>query len=149
MFDFFKKNKLEIKNLPVNDRHLLVACILIESAKSDDKLLEKEINSIKSILIKKLNLDNEQVEELFSNALKEVEESVELYSLTRDIKKKFSHEQILELFEDLWEIIIVDEHIDDYEAALMSKLSGLLNISGKESSIAKQKVLSKLNLVED
>ena len=71
---------------------------------------------------------------------------MEIYSLTRDIKNNFSHEQILELFENLWEVIIIDEFIDDYEAALMSKLSGLLGVSSKESQDAKLKILDKLNL---
>ena len=132
-----------------DDKNLLVACILIEGAKSDDLLLDEEVNSIKKILSTKLNLENNDVDILFSKALNEVNSSVEIYSMTRDIKNKFSHEQILELFEDLWEIIIIDEFIDDYEAALMSKLSGLLGITSKESSDAKNKVLNKLNLVQD
>ena len=73
---------------------------------------------------------------------------MEIYSLTRDIKNNFSHEQILELFEDLWEVIIIDEFIDDFEAALMSKLSGLLAVSSKESQNAKLKILNKLNLTQ-
>ena len=149
MLDFLNKKNVKLNDISSDNKNLLVACILIEGAKSDDLLLDEEVNSIKKILSTKLNLENNDVEILFSKALSEVNSSVEIYSLTRDIKNKFSHEQILELFEDLWEIIIIDEFIDDYEAALMSKLSGLLGITSKESSDAKNKVLNKLNLVQD
>tara|TARA_B100000242_G_C42856036_1_gene397419 strand:- start:49 stop:498 length:450 start_codon:yes stop_codon:yes gene_type:complete len=149
MLDFLNKKDVQLDDISSDDKNLLVACILIEGAKSDDLLLDEEVNSIKKILSTKLNLENNDVEILFSKALNEVNSSVEIYSMTRDIKNKFSHEQILELFEDLWEIIIIDEFIDDYEAALMSKLSGLLGITSKESSDAKNKVLNKLNLVQD
>ncbi len=149
MLDFLNKKDVQLDDISSDDKNLLVACILIEGAKSDDLLLDEEVNSIKKILSTKLNLENNDVEILFSKALNEVNSSVEIYSMTRDIKNKFSHEQILELFEDLWEIIIIDEFIDDYEAALMSKLSGLLGVTSKESSDAKNKVLNKLNLVQD
>lgn len=149
MLSFLNKKDVKLDNISSDDKNLLVACILIEGAKSDDLLLDEEVNSIKKILSTKLNLENDDVNILFSKALNEVNSSVEIYSMTRDIKNKFSHEQILELFEDLWEIIIIDEFIDDYEAALMSKLSGLLGITSKESSDAKNKVLNKLNLVQD
>ena len=49
-----------------DDKNLLVACILIEGAKSDDLLLDKEVNSIKKILSTKLNLENNDVDILFS-----------------------------------------------------------------------------------
>ena len=149
MLNFLNKKNVQLDDISSDDKNLLVACILIEGAKSDDLLLDEEVNSIKKILSTKLNLENNDVDILFSKALNEVNSSVEIYSMTRDIKNKFSHEQILELFEDLWEIIIIDEFIDDYEAALMSKLSGLLGITSKESSDAKNKVLNKLNLVQD
>ena len=149
MLDFLNKKDVKLDDISSDDKNLLVACILIEGAKSDDLLLDEEVNSIKKILSTKLNLENNDVEILFSKALSEVNSSVEIYSLTRDIKNKFSHEQILELFENLWEIIIIDEFIDDYEAALMTKLSGLLGITSKESLDAKNKVLNKLNLVQD
>ena len=149
MLNFLNKKNVQLDDISSDDKNLLVACILIEGAKSDDLLLDEEVNSIKKILSTKLNLENNDVDILFSKALNEVNSSVEIYSMTRDIKNKFSNEQILELFEDLWEIIIIDEFIDDYEAALMSKLSGLLGITSKESSDAKNKVLNKLNLVQD
>tara|TARA_B100000886_G_C20405346_1_gene484504 strand:- start:998 stop:1447 length:450 start_codon:yes stop_codon:yes gene_type:complete len=149
MLSFLKKKNVQLDDISSDDKNLLVACILIEGAKSDDLLVDEEVSSIKKILSTKLNLGSNDVEILYSKALNEVNSSVEIYSMTRDIKKKFSHEQILELFEDLWEIIIIDEFIDDYEAALMSKLSGLLGITSKESSDAKNKVLNKLNLVQD
>ncbi|MBD74675.1 MAG: hypothetical protein CMM96_04220 [Rickettsiales bacterium] len=149
VLNFLNKKNVQLDDISSDDKNLLVACILIEGAKSDDLLLDEEVNSIKKILSTKLNLENNDVDILFSKALNEVNSSVEIYSMTRDIKNKFSHEQILELFEDLWEIIIIDEFIDDYEAALMSKLSGLLGITSKESSDAKNKVLNKLNLVQD
>lgn len=144
----FLKEKKKLSQISSNDKNFLIACILVEGAKSDDDLGDDEIISIKKILSKKFKLGDIETNKLFSDAIKEVNDSVEIYSLTRDIKNSFSHEQILGLFEDLWEVIIIDEFIDDYEAALMSKLSGLLGVSSKESQHAKIKILNKLNLTQ-
>ena len=62
--------------------------------------------------------------------------SVEIYSLTKDIRENFSKEEILIIFEYLWEIILSDEIIDDFEASMMTKLTGLFHLTGKESAQA-------------
>ena len=71
-----------------------------------------------------------------------VEENVELYSLTKDIRDNFNKEEILEIFEYMWTVVLADGKIDDFEAALMSKLVGLFHLTGKESADAKKKAMS-------
>jgi uncharacterized tellurite resistance protein B-like protein len=38
----------------------------------------------------------------------------------------------------MWEIILIDEVIDDYEASLMRKLVGLFHITDRESADARK-----------
>ena len=47
-----------------------------------------------------------------------VEENVELYSLTKDIRDNFNKEEILQIFEYMWSVVMADGKIDDFEAAL-------------------------------
>ena len=37
-----------------------------------------------------------------------VEENVELYSLTKDIRDNFNKEEILEIFEYMWSVVLAD-----------------------------------------
>ena len=39
----------------------------------------------------------------------------------------------------MWEIILIDGNLDDFESALMRNAAGLFHISGKESAEAKKK----------
>ena len=45
------------------------------------------------------------------------------------------------VIEMLWEIILSDGKVDEYEANLIWRICGLLHVSGTESSMAKKRAL--------
>ena len=143
--DFFKKDKKNINQLQKKEQIDLIACLLIEVAKSDDSFDESELTKIKDILRRnKAYSDDKQIDDIIDKALDDTTNSVEMYSLTKEIRDTFDHEQILELFQFMWEIILVDNEIDDFETGLIRKVSGLFHITGKESSLAKEKAKKAL-----
>ena len=143
--DFFKKDKKNINQLQKKEQIDLIACLLIEVAKSDDSFDESELIKIKDILRRnKAYSDDKQIDEIIDKALEDTSNSVEMYSLTKEIRDTFDHEQILELFQFMWEIILVDNEVDDFETGLIRKVSGLFHITGKESSLAKEKAKKAL-----
>ena len=143
--DFFSKDKKNINQLQKKEQIDLIACLLIEVAKSDDSFDESELIKIKDILRRnKAYTDDKQIDDIIDKALDDTTNSVEMYSLTKEIRDTFDHEQILELFQFMWEIILVDNEIDDFETGLIRKVSGLFHITGKESSLAKEKAKKAL-----
>ena len=143
--DFFSKDKKNINQLQKKEQIDLIACLLIEVAKSDDSFDESELIKIKDILRRnKAYSDDKQIDDIIDKALDDTTNSVEMYSLTKEIRDTFDHEQILELFQFMWEIILVDNEIDDFETGLIRKVSGLFHITGKESSLAKEKAKKAL-----
>ena len=143
--DFFKKDKKNINQLQKKEQIDLIACLLIEVAKSDDSFDESELIKIKDILRRnKAYSDDKQIDDIIDKALGDTTNSVEMYSLTKEIRDTFDHEQILELFQFMWEIILVDNEVDDFETGLIRKVSGLFHITGKESSLAKEKAKKAL-----
>ena len=146
MIPFLKKFKNEHSTNDVsdNEKNILITSLLIECAKGDYDFSDQEISKIKDLIKKKLKLDQSKINLIFDKALETVEENVELYSLTKDIRDNFNKEEILEIFEYMWTVVLADGKIDDFEAALMSKLVGLFHLTGKESSDAKKKAMSHL-----
>ena len=144
MLPFLKKFKKEhnIENISDNEKTILITSLLIECAKGDYDFSEKEISKIKDLIKNKLKIGQSEINSIFDKALELVEENVELYSLTKDIRDNFSKEEILEIFEYMWSVVMADGKIDDFEAALMSKLVGLFHLTGKESADAKKKAMS-------
>ena len=144
MLPFLKKFKKEHKteNISDNEKNILITSLLIECAKGDYDFSDQEISKIKDLIKKKLKIDQPKINLIFDKALEMVEENVELYSLTKDIRDNFSKEEILQIFEYMWSVVLADGKIDDFEAALMSKLVGLFHLTGKESADAKKKAMS-------
>ena len=144
MLPFLKKFKKvdSTEEVSDNEKNILVTSLLIECAKGDYDFSDQEISKIKDLIKKKLNIEQPKVNLIFDKALEMVEENVELYSLTKDIRDNFKKEEILEIFEYMWTVVLADGKIDDFEAALMSKLVGLFHLTGKESADAKKKAMS-------
>ena len=144
MLPFLEKFKKEHKTEDISDdeKNILITSLLIECAKGDYDFSEQEISKIKDLIKNKLKIGQSEINSIFGKALELVEENVELYSLTKDIRDNFSKEEILEIFEYMWSVVMADGKIDDFEAALMSKLVGLFHLTGKESADAKKKAMS-------
>ena len=141
----FKGEKAELTSATSEEKNILIASLLIECAKEDGDFSDDEIIKIKSLLNTKLNIDSNDVNAIFDAALEITQDNVEIYSLTKDIRDNFSHEEILKILEYMWAVMLSDGHVDDFEAALMRKIIGLFHLTGKDSSIAKENALNSLN----
>ena len=141
----FKSEKAELISATSEEKNILIASLLIECAKEDGDFSDDEIIKIKSLLNTKLNIDSNDVNAIFDAALEITQDNVEIYSLTKDIRDNFSHEEILKILEYMWAVMLADGHVDDFEAALMRKIIGLFHLTGKDSSIAKENALNSLN----
>ena len=144
MLPFLKKFKKEhnTEDISDNEKNILITSLLIECAKGDYDFSDQEISKIKDLIKKKLKIDQSKVNLIFDKALEMVKENVEIYSLTRDIRDNFNKEEILEIFEYMWSVVLADGKVDDFEAALMTKLVGLFHLTGKESAEAKKRAMS-------
>ena len=128
------------------EKNILITSLLIECAKEDGDFSEEEILKLKNLLNTKLDIKKENIDSIFDSALEISQESVEIYSLTKDIRDNFSHDEILKILEYMWVVMLADGHVDDFEAAMMRKIIGLFHLTGKDSSIAKQNAMKTLNI---
>ncbi len=136
--------KVNNKDLDSDDKNILITSILIECAKSDHDFSLEEKTKIKALLKKKLNINDDKLNSVFTNALENVKDNIEIYSITKDIRNNFNKSEILEIFELMWSVILADGKVDDFEAALMTKLVGLFHLTGRESAEAKKKAMSRI-----
>ena len=135
----FKKKK---KESPDNKR-VLVAALLINTAKIDENYTDIEKKIIKIALENIYNISSDQVEELMIHAEKKEEEQNQIIEFTKEIKKH-SMESRLKIIEIIWKIVYSDGVSDSYESNLIRRICGLLYISDKDSGIIKTKVRNLL-----
>ena len=131
------EDKVDTENLE------LLSGLMIEAAYTDGQIDEIEINKIKLTLINIFEEDPKEVDLILDKALKNKNNTKSLHYYTSLINKNFSDDKKLLLIEALWEIVLSDGEIHDYESNLIRRLSGLLYISDVSSGNARKRALDK------
>ena len=133
----------EIKNEETKALNSIVA-LLVEAASIDGEIGLDEKNQIKTILTDQLNLGTKKADEILEETISNSSEQIEIWSKTNDIRKELDYEERLKILELMWEIVLVDDIIDEFEAQLMRRVSGLLYISDIDSGNSKKRAIQKL-----
>ena len=122
----------------------LLCGLMIEAAYTDGQIDESELNNIKFSLINVFEEDPDNVNIVLEKALKNRNNSKSLHHYTSFINKNFTNDKKLLLIEALWEIILSDGQVHDYESNLLRRLAGLLYISDVNSGNARKRALNKI-----
>tara|TARA_Y100001935_G_C17155396_1_gene432572 strand:+ start:133 stop:582 length:450 start_codon:yes stop_codon:yes gene_type:complete len=134
----FSEEKDDNKNLE------LLCGLMIEAAYTDGQIDKSELNKIKISLINVFNEDPNEVDLVINEAVKNKNNSKSLHHYTSYINKNIDENKKLLLIQALWEIVLSDGKIHDYESNLLRRLAGLLYISDVDSGNAKKKALDKI-----
>jgi len=105
---------------------LATAALLVEMSRQDDTILPVEKAAVEAALHDKFDLNEEEVEVLYSLAKEEVSEATDYYQFTSLIKDHFNPEQKEKVIELLWQVAGADGHIDQYEEHMVRRISELL-----------------------
>jgi len=131
------EEKEDIKSLE------LLSGLMIEAAYTDGKIDHNELNKIRLSLINIFDEDPNNVDLVLDEALKNKNNSKSLHYYTSFINKNFDDNKKILLIEALWEIVLSDGEVHDYESNLIRRLAGLLYISDVNSGNAKKRALNK------
>ena len=127
-----------------DNKNLRLLCgLMIEAAYTDGQISDDELDKIKLSLINIFEEDQNDVNVALNEAINNKDNTKSLYHYTSYINKNFSDDKKLLLIEALWEIVLSDGKIHDYESNLIRRLSGLLYISDIKSGNARKKALDK------
>ena len=140
------KNILNHKNSNDDEgnKNLELICgLMIEAAFTDGKIEESELKKIKFSLVNVFGEDLEEVDLVLHEAVKNKNNSKSLHYYTSFINKNFDDDKKLLLIEALWEIVLSDGEIHDFESNLIRRLAGLLYISDVKSGNARKRALHK------
>ena len=105
--------------------HLAAAALLIETARADFTQDASEEAALKQLLCSSLQLEQDQVQELLTQAAEQVDRSTSLYEFTRVINDHYSAEQKLQLIGAMWAVAYADGNLDKYEEHLIRQVAEL------------------------
>ena len=138
---FNNQNTTEEKE---DNKNLELLCgLMIEAAYTDGQIDESEVNKIKLSLINTFHEDLNDIDIVLNEALNNKNNTKSLHHYTSYINKNFTDQKKLLLIEALWEIVLSDGEVHDYESNLIRRLAGLLYISDVDSGNARKRALDK------
>jgi len=143
---FFKQHNLESDKKTSSNDLMLLCGIMMEAAAIDGKVDKNEILKIKTSLISIFHEKIEEVEKAISSCLKQINEPNSLHFFTSKLNKSFDNNKKIILLEILWEIILADKQIHDFESNFIRRLAGLMYISDVNCANAKRRMLIKLKI---
>lgn len=121
----------------------ILSGLMIEAANTDGEVKQEELNKISHSLINVFKEDPQVVELSLTKAFENKDNSNSLYYYTSKLNKSYTDEQKIQLIEVLWEIILADNEVHDFETNLIRRLAGLLYISDVDCGNAKIRAVKK------
>src|SRR5437899_8731042 len=123
-----------------DDASFALAVLLIEVARSDDRVEVRERGIIERALARRFGLDGSEVRHLMKAAEEGAIKAVDLHRFTQTVVRKFSEEERIGVIEMLWEVAYSDGLLTGDEDALIRRVAGLIYVSDWERGEAKRRI---------
>jgi uncharacterized tellurite resistance protein B-like protein len=120
------------KRLRDEELQLAAAALLVHASVVDGHADPEEQRKIKSLLQTRFNLDDDEFNRILQEAEAWERDSVDLYSFTSAISRELDQEGRQRIVEMLWEIVLADGVVHEYEADLVSRGADLLGVSPRD-----------------
>ena len=111
---------------------IAATALMVEMANSDGSITDEEYEGITNSIQKVFNIEIEKIKELIKISKEELKESASLYEFSGVINENFSHNEKIELMDQLWRLIYTDNKLDKYEDKLIKQIGGMLKLDHRE-----------------
>ncbi len=119
--------------------------LLVEVARSDNDLTQEELDTMAAAVKSTSSLSTQEIDQLISSCLAEADQAISLHQHIRLINDTFSHEQKVQLMEQMWSVAYADGDLDRYEEYTIRKTSDLIYLKHRDFMQAKLRVLDRVN----
>jgi uncharacterized tellurite resistance protein B-like protein len=123
-----------------NDYRLAAAALLIHAAMIDGKMDAAEQDKLHAVLKSHFGLDDDATAELIGMGTLAENEAVDLYHFTSQLNRSLDEAGRLGIVEMMWEIVLADGHISEFEDNLMWRAADLLGVSSRDRIALRQRV---------
>lgn len=125
--------------------HLALTVLMLEAAHADGECSEAEKAHLGVTLEENFGIPQKETRALIQDRDKASGNYVDLFAYTRFINENFSESQKISIVESVWQIILVDNHLEAHEDHFVHKLAGLLRLNHGDLIAAKRRARKKLS----
>jgi uncharacterized tellurite resistance protein B-like protein len=126
-----------------SDPAFALAVLLIEMARSDDKVEVREQGLIERALARRFGLQRDEVTRLITAAEKGTIRATDLFHFTQVVVENFTEEERVGVIEMLWEVAYSDNLLTGDEDALIRRVAGLIYVSDRDRAEARQRAVQR------
>ncbi len=128
-----KENEVESKDDSIQKS---ICSLMIEVAYADDQLDESELKAM-AYSLSKLDIQEEEIQEIVDATLAKSKESISFYEHTRILNDQLDYDQKKEVLNSVWSIAFADGEMDKHEEHLIRRIADLLYLNHKDFINAK------------
>ncbi|WP_311948786.1 tellurite resistance TerB family protein [Halomonas piscis] len=122
---------------PALTLELACAALLCEVMRADFDSSPDERAALRTMLVSRLSVSADDVDELMALAEQKAEESVDHYQFVRLVSEHYDEVQRFELVKLMWQMAWADGEVDPLEEHRIRRLAGLLYVSHSDFIRAK------------
>ena len=128
-----------------DELHIAAAALLVRAAQIDGVMDAEEEKLLARLVGPHFGLEAEAASTLISEAKNAAGEASDLFQFTKRINAHFNEGHKIMLLELLWQIVLADGVVDDYEANLLRRVAGLIYITDQQAGQARKNAEAALN----
>jgi uncharacterized tellurite resistance protein B-like protein len=123
-----------------NDYRLAAAGLLIHASTIDGDAAGIERDKLRAVLKSHFALDDAATDELVDAGTLAEHEAVDLYHFTSLINRSLDEAGRLGIVEMMWEIVLADGHVTEFEDNLMWRAADLLGVSSRDRIAIRRRI---------
>ncbi|GLS90908.1 hypothetical protein GCM10007916_19750 [Psychromonas marina] len=125
------------------DQRFAIASLLCAVSHADHETSDLERLAIKNSLMKQLNLEENEVNDIIEVAEQDMLTSTSIFDFT-SLLSDLTHESRVSIIEMMWRVAYADNHLGEIEEAVIRRVAGLLYVPHSEFIHTKLKVVATL-----
>ena len=134
----------EAAHFDATDPRLSVAALLTHVMVVDGFIDPVERETLTKILKAEYDLEASEMDTLINEAMAADKASVDFYNFTSLIKRQLDRDDLLNIVEMLWQIVLADGVLHEIEDSVVWRIAELLGVETRERIRLRQKVEAKL-----
>lgn len=139
-----ESDRSRVKDLHGEELRVAAGALLINAGSIDGRFDPEEKRKVKELLQRRFDLEPKELRQLFDEAAAEEREAVDLYRFTSVLCRELNQDGRKRMVEMLWEVVMADGVVDEFEANLVWRVAELIGVSTRDRVTLRKMVEARL-----
>lgn len=129
-----------LEALGEEELRLAAAALLVRASVIDGEVDERERQRVEALLHDRYGLGEAETQKLIEEAKAREHDAVDLYGFTSVLAGRLDGEGRLQIVEMLWEVVMADGVVHEFESNLVWRVAELLGVSSRDRIRLRKKI---------